>query len=188
MAFLPGVVEGASSLAAAGLNYFGQREANRANRKIAREQMQFQERMSNTAYQRARADMEAAGFNPMLMYQQGGASSPAGASAQIQSETAGVSSSALAVKRTAAELDNLRAQNENLRTQNSKMNAEIGLTKALEKAAEADKALKMASAVGVQADNVKKQFNAEVNKTSGGGAMLMLERILDTINPFKFFK
>jgi len=58
--------------------------ANAANRDIASDQMAFQERMSNTAYQRATTDMRMAGINPMLAYQQGGASSPSGAGIAAQ--------------------------------------------------------------------------------------------------------
>lgn len=43
----------------------------------------WQERMSNTSYQRAMADMQKAGLNPILAYAQGGASTPTGAHGTI---------------------------------------------------------------------------------------------------------
>ncbi|AXH74903.1 MAG: DNA pilot protein [Microviridae sp.] len=56
-------------------------KANAWNMAEAQKQMDFQERMSNTAYQRGIKDMQAAGLNPMLAYSQGGASAPSGSMA-----------------------------------------------------------------------------------------------------------
>jgi hypothetical protein len=84
----------AATIGAGLLGYQGQRDANRTNAHIAsnasqqsqtnaREQMAFQERMSNTAHQRQMADMSKAGLNPILSAKYGGASSPAGAMGQV---------------------------------------------------------------------------------------------------------
>lgn len=92
--------------------YLGASRQNRMQREMMREQMDFQERMSSTAYQRSMADMRKAGLNPMLAYMQGGASSPSGSMAPMQDEIGPAVSSAQHNRRLNQELKLLKASTE----------------------------------------------------------------------------
>lgn len=62
---------------------------------------EWQEHMSNTAYQRAVEDMKKAGINPILAFANGGASTPGGSAGTISGASMGLSSSsALGVSRS----------------------------------------------------------------------------------------
>lgn len=74
-----------------------QQAANDFNKSEAQVQRDFEERLSNTSYQRAVADMRKAGLNPALMYgSASGASTPSGAVAHASTPSAGVSGAGFA--------------------------------------------------------------------------------------------
>lgn len=75
---------------------------NSANLKIASDNRDFQQYMSNTAYQRSTADMKAAGINPIYAFAQGGASTPSGAMMQMQNPMAGVGSDVSSARQSSA--------------------------------------------------------------------------------------
>ncbi|WNK14478.1 MAG: DNA pilot protein [Microvirus sp.] len=99
----------------------GQEATNATNIAIADKQMAFQERMSDTAYQRQVLDMQKAGINPMLAATTGGgATTPAGANTRVENPVSTGMSSALQsaqtltalqqLKQSAAQIDQTRAE------------------------------------------------------------------------------
>lgn len=79
---LGGIVTSALSAAKPIMSFLGDAGTAYSSYRNAEMNREFQEEMSNTAYQRTVKDLNAAGLSPMLAYSKGGASTPSGSVAE----------------------------------------------------------------------------------------------------------
>lgn len=100
------------AIAGAASSLLGGSKDRGAVKKEAQVNRDFQESLSNTAYQRAMADMGLAGLNPILAGKLGGATTPTGAMANLAGTWQNSINSAAMMFKTASDigLNNARSQ------------------------------------------------------------------------------